>query len=72
MSLDRKELAQNLLRLADNAHWRHYVHTIEEQYNRQTEALLMSDHPDEALRGECRTLLKLLKTIHQNTTGTTQ
>jgi hypothetical protein len=66
MSLDRKELADNLIRLSDNAHWRHYVETLEQTYNRQVEALLMSDHPDEALRGECRTLLKLLKNIHSN------
>ena len=71
MSLDRKELADNLLRLNGNAHWGHYVRTLEEEYNRQTEALLMSDHPDEALRGECRTLLKLLKKIHQNKGTTT-
>jgi hypothetical protein len=71
MSFNRKDLADNLARLSDNAHWRHYVSTIESIYNTQVEALLNSDHPDEALRGECRTLLKLLKTIHQNK-GTTQ
>jgi hypothetical protein len=71
MSFNRKDLADNLLRLNGNAHWGHYVQTLESIYNTQVEALLNSDHPDEALRGECRTLLKLLKTIHQNK-GTTQ
>lgn len=64
--INRKDLAENLLRLSDNAHFRHYVSTLEQTYNQRVEALLMSDHPDEALRGECRTLLTLLKTIHQN------
>ena len=71
MSFNRKDLAENLARLSDNPHFRHYVQTIQSIYNTQVEALLNSDHPDEALRGECRTLLKILKTIHQNK-GTTK
>lgn len=71
MSFDRKELVDNLVRLKDNVHFGYYVQTLEDLYNRQVEALLISDHPDEALRGECRTLLKLLKTIHQNKGTTT-
>jgi hypothetical protein len=70
MSFNRKDLADNLVRLNENAHFRHYVQTLESDYNDRVEALLNSDHPDEALRGECRTLLKLLKTIHRNK-GTT-
>ncbi|MDP9115546.1 MAG: hypothetical protein M3O20_17950 [Acidobacteriota bacterium] len=66
MSLDRKELAENLLRLNGNAHWGHYVRALEAQYNRSAEALLNSDHPDEALRGECRAYLRLLKQIQTN------
>jgi hypothetical protein len=71
MSFNRKDLADNLARLSDNAHFRHYVQTLESIYNTRVEQLLNSDHPDEALRGECRTLLNLLRTIHQNK-GTTQ
>jgi hypothetical protein len=66
MSLSRNDLAENISRLKDNGHWRHYVGTLEETYNRQVEMLLMSDHPDEASRGECRAYLKLLKLIHKN------
>jgi hypothetical protein len=65
----RQELAEGLLRLKDHADWRHYVSTLEGTYNRQVESLLNSDHPDEALRGECRTYLRLLKQIHSNTKG---
>lgn len=65
-ALDRKALAAHLLRLQDNADWRHYVNTLEVTYNRAVEALLNSDHPDEVLRGECRSYLNLLKTIHNN------
>jgi len=65
-ALNRKELAEHLLRLQDNGHWRHYVSTLEMTYNRAVESLLNSDHPDEALRGECRAYLTLLKTIHNN------
>lgn len=66
MSFNRKDLAENLLRLSDNAHWRHYVETLGGHYNSKVEALLLSDHPDEALRGECRAYLTLLKQIHGN------
>ncbi len=65
-ALNRKELAENLLRLKGNVHFGHYVNTLEQTYNRSVEALLNSDHPDEALRGECRSYLNLLKTIHNN------
>ncbi len=67
MSFNRKELAENLLRLKDNGHWGHYVQTLEHEYNALTEQLLLQDHPDEALRGECRAYLRLLKQIHNNT-----
>jgi hypothetical protein len=66
MSTSRQELAENLLRLKDNGHWRHYVSMLETKYNKRIEALLISDHPDEALRGECRAYLNLLKDIHGN------
>lgn len=66
MSTSRSDLADNLVRLKDNGHWRHYVGTLELKYNKRVEALLLSDHPDEALRGECRALLNLLKDIHNN------
>jgi hypothetical protein len=66
MSFNRKEFAENVLRLKDNAHFRHYVLTLEDTYNRSVEALLMNDHPDEAQRGECRAYLKLLKQLTQN------
>lgn len=66
MTTDRKDLADNLLRLNSNAHWRYYVSTLEAKYNSLTESLLNSDHPDEALRGECRAYLRLLKNIHSN------
>jgi len=65
-ALKRTDLAEHLLRLQDNAHWRHYVNTVELAYNRSVAALLLSDHPDEALRGECRTYFNLLKMIHNN------
>jgi hypothetical protein len=68
MIVSRRDLAENLLRLKDNAHWRYYVSTLEETYNRQVQALLVSDHPDEALRGECRALLTMLRTISKDTT----
>lgn len=64
--LNRRELAEHLLRLQGNAHWGHYVNTLEQTYNRAVEGLLNSDHPDEALRGECRAYLNLLKMIHNN------
>jgi hypothetical protein len=66
MSTSRSELADNLVRLKDNGHWRYYVGTLETKYNKRVEALLRSDHPDEALRGECRAYLDLLKDIHSN------
>lgn len=66
MSFNRKDLAENLLRLSDNGHWRHYVDTLQSIYNTKVEQLLLSDHPDEALRGEARCLLNLLKQIHSN------
>lgn len=73
MSFNRRELAENLLRLKDNGHFRHYVSTLENEYNTRVEAMLMSDHPDEAARGECRAYLKMLKQIHNNsTTGNDQ
>ena len=65
-ALNRRELQPHLLQLKDNAHWRHYVSTLEMAYNRAVEGLLNSDHPDEVLRGECRSYLNLLKTIHNN------
>ncbi len=63
-ALDRKALTEHVLRLQDNVHWGHYVSTLELTYNRSVDALLNSDHPDEALRGECRAYLRLLKIIH--------
>ncbi len=66
MSFNRKDLAENLLRLQDNAHWRHYVGTLEVQYNSLVEKYLLADHPDEATRGECRAYLTMLKTIMNN------
>ena len=65
-ALNRTELAGHFRRLHDNADWRHYVNTIELAYNRSVAALLNSDHPDEALRGESRAYFNLLKTIHSN------
>jgi hypothetical protein len=66
MSFSRAEMAENLLRLKDNAHWRYYVQTLEQTYNQRVESLLLSEHPDEALRGECRSYLNLLKQITKN------
>jgi hypothetical protein len=70
MSFSRQEFAENILRLKDNGHWRYYVSTLEAEYNKQVESLLVSDHPDEAKRGECRALLNLLKKIHSNSGNT--
>lgn len=71
MSFNRREFTENILRLNDNAHWRHYVKTLENEYVSRVEALLISDHPDEVARGECRAYLKLLKQITNNSpTGT--
>lgn len=67
MIISRSDLAENLLRLKDNAHWGYYVRSLEEKYNRRVESLLQSDHPDEALRGECRALLNQLKDIEKST-----
>ena len=66
MSFSRKELAENLIRLKDNGHWRHYVLTLESAYNDRVTQLVTQDHPDEALRGECRVLHILLKQINLN------
>ena len=66
MSLNRQTLSDNLSRLRDNGHWRHYVQTLESEYNEKVTALILSDHPDEALRGECRALYHQLKRINTN------
>lgn len=71
MSISRSDLAGNLVRLKDNGHWRFYVQALESQYNSRVEALLMSAHPDEALRGECRALMTLLKNLNINNGGLT-
>jgi hypothetical protein len=71
MAFSRKEFAENISRLKDHGGWRHYVHTLEIEYNTQVTALLLSDHPDEALRGECRALLNQLKRIKDNSGSTT-
>jgi hypothetical protein len=64
--LDRRELAENLLKLNANAHWQFYVRALQAKYDGLLEAFLNSDHPDEALRGECRAYQKMLKQIHFN------
>jgi hypothetical protein len=66
MSFSRQSLADNLVRLKDNGNWRHYVQTLEAEFNERVTALLLSEHPDEALRGECRALMKQLQRINQN------
>lgn len=62
----RNLLTENLLRLKDNAHWRHYVSTLVELRDGAVKQLLHSDHPDEALRGEARAYEKMLRVININ------
>ena len=62
--------SEHLLRLQDNASWRHYVQTLSERYDRAIQALLLSDFPDESLRGEARALFKELQFIDRNTRRT--
>jgi len=70
MSFSRRDFAENILRLKGNGHWSHYVQTLESVFNDRVTALLQSDHPDVALRGECRALHNLLKTINNNSDTT--
>lgn len=62
----RQVVSEILRHLNDNDYWRQYVRMIESSYEDKVHALLMSDHPDEALRGECRALLNLLNSLRQN------
>ncbi len=66
MSFKRQDMADVLRHLNSNAHWGHYVRMLEQRYNDAVAQLLRSDHPDEAKRGECRSLLDLLTAIHTN------
>lgn len=66
MAGSRDILAENLLRLKDNAHWRHYVGTLRALRDQTVRQLLNSDHPDEGLRGEARAYEKLLRAIDIN------
>lgn len=66
MSYSRQELATALAALKDNGNFRQYVQTLEAHFNDRLTALLVSDHPDEALRGECRALRNLLYNINKN------
>lgn len=66
MSGPRQLLSDNLSRLRENGHWRYYVQMLEMKFNERVTALLLSDHPDEALRGECRALMQQLKDINTN------
>ncbi len=66
MSFSRKDLADSVLRLKDNANFKQYVDTLEAHFNDRVSALLDSPHPDEALRGECRALRNLLKNINRH------
>ncbi len=66
LALDRREIAENLHRLAGNAYWAAYVAALQLKFDGLIESLLSSDHPDEALRGECRAYARLLKQIHSN------
>jgi hypothetical protein len=68
MAFNRAEFADNIARLKGNGHWGYYVRTLEDTYNQTVEQLLNSDHPDEALRGEARAYMRLLKRVVQNTT----
>jgi ribonuclease HI len=61
----RAEMAAVLAALKENANWRQYVTTLEGDYNRLVDQLLDSDHPDEALRGQCRAIRNLLKNINK-------
>lgn len=70
MSFNRQEFADNIVRLKDNAHFGYYVNTLKATYADRVEALLNSDHPDEALRGECRAYLSLIKKLQQNSGNT--
>jgi hypothetical protein len=66
MAINRADLAGALRQLRDNANWKHYVTTLETHYNDRMKALVLSDHPDECLRGECRALYNLLLNINKN------
>jgi len=66
MSYSREEAAVHIRQLKDLVSWRHYVQTLETEFNERVTALLLSDYPDEALRGECRALQKQLKRINQD------
>jgi hypothetical protein len=66
MSVSRQGLSENLVRLRDNGHWKYYVQMLETEYNEKVTALLNSDHPDEALRGECRAIMNQLRNINLN------
>jgi hypothetical protein len=67
MASNRAELAQAILHLKDNVNFRHYVTTLETLFNDRVTALLLSDHPDEALRGECRALRAMILNINKAT-----
>jgi hypothetical protein len=66
MSYNRKELTDILIRLKGNAAFDQYVSMLEAHFNQRVNQLLDSDHPDEALRGECRALRNILKNINTN------
>lgn len=66
MAGSRDLLSENLLRLKDNAHWRHYVGTLRALREVTIKQLLISDHPDEAMRGEARAYEKMLRAIDIN------
>jgi hypothetical protein len=67
MSYNRHELASHIAKLKDNANFQHYVEMLETHYNDRLTALIVSPHPDEALRGECRALHNILKNINRPT-----
>lgn len=66
MSFSRAALTNAIANLQSQGPWRDYLTSVEEHYNERVRALLLSEHPDEALRGECRALHNLLRNIHVN------
>lgn len=66
MSYDRSKLVEALRQLKDNVQFGHYVTTLEEHYSDRVRQLLLSPTPDEALRGECRSLHMILHNINNN------
>lgn len=70
MAHPRDKLAAIFAALEGNAYWRQYVSTLQEARDDAVRKLLLSDHPDEAMRGEARAYEKLLYTIISNRTPT--